>query len=85
MQRRLEGRLKHFAAQVELVQRQLAAYIDVEADDAPRSTADANADRHAAQVALARAEAVVEMLEEPDNRMARELERLVVAVAPAVK
>lgn len=85
MQRRLEGRLKHFAAQVEMVQRQLSAYADVDADEATTFSAGADADRHAAQVALARAEAIVELLDEPGNRAADELERLVLAVGPALK
>jgi len=85
MQRRLDGRLKHFAAQVEMVQRQLAAYTDGDADEATPSSAGADAARHAAQVALARAEAIVELLDEPGSRVADELERLVLAVGPALR
>ena len=85
MQRRLEGRLKHFAAQVEMVQRQLAAYTDVDADEATTMSAGADVDRHVAQVALARAEAIVELLDEPGNKAVDELERLVLAVGPALR
>jgi hypothetical protein len=84
MQRRLEGRLRHFAAQVEMVQRQLMAYEEQRphAEAAPSASAR---DLHDAQVALARAEAVTELLDEPGSKAAAELVRLVEAVAPALK
>ncbi|OLT41296.1 hypothetical protein BJF86_15920 [Serinicoccus sp. CNJ-927] len=85
MVRRLRGRLQHFQSQVDMVNRQLAAYTEV--DEAPVGEPGPSDEQSVgARIAFARATALVETMDGDGSseRWARELKRLVQALDPVL-
>ncbi len=85
MFRRLQGRLRHFQSQVDMVERQLAAYTDV-GEATGGEPGPSGEESVEARVAFARASALVETMDGDDSgeRWAGELKRLVQALDPVL-